>query len=182
MTIKTKIDNILTEINAICDEIPQSKQFGEFIKRGILASGDRAALWDSRLSAAARLTVASGAMNFVSHFLFSEYDIANIATRLNTIVDISLDFAPLQLSEHKAESGVVAPHDWDGPKGGPFKYMVKDYPFMLVRRPLLPGGNWTLLFSNIPVSFGDTANDAAKKSAAFIKLREMIGARMSSLN
>jgi hypothetical protein len=119
-------------------------------------------------------------MDFVSHFLFSKNDISNISTRLNTIVDISLDFAPLQLSEHKAEKGVVAPHDWEGPKGGPFKYIIKDYPFMLVRRPLLPGGNWTLLFSNIPVSFGETAIDAAEKSAAFIKLRETLGVTVPS--
>jgi hypothetical protein len=180
MTIKTKIDKILAEIDAICDEIPESKPFGDFITRGIVASGDRAALWDSRLSSAARLTVASAAMDFVSHFLFSKNDISNISTRLNTIVDISLDFAPLQLSEHKAEKGVVAPHDWEGPKGGPFKYIIKDYPFMLVRRPLLPGGNWTLLFSNIPVSFGETAIDAAEKSAAFIKLRETLGVTVPS--
>lgn len=172
MNIKTKIDNILAEINLVSEEIPGSKEFGDFITRAILASRDRAALWDSRLSTAARLTVASGAMDFVSYFLSKGYDITNILVSLNKIVDYSLDFAPLQLSEHKSERGIVAPQGWEGPVGGPFKYMNKDYPLMLVRRPLLPGGNWTLLFFNIPVSFGETANDAAVKAVSFIKLRE----------
>jgi len=172
MNIKTKIDKILAEIAAISEEIPESKQFGDFLSRAISASADRAALWDSRLSTAARLTVASSAMDYVSYFLSSGGDLTSIAGRLNRLVDQALEFAPLQLPEHKHQDGVGAPDFWNGPEGGPFTYFDKDYPLMLVRRPHLPGGNWTLLYSNIPVSFGATSSEAAAKADALIELRE----------
>lgn len=172
MNIKTKINLILAEIAAISEEIPESKQFGDFLSRAISASADRAALWDSRLSTAARLTVASSAMDFVSYFLSGGGDLTSIAGRLNRLVDQALEFAPLQLPEHKHEDGVDAPDLWNGPEGGPFTYFDKDYPLMLVRRPHLPGGNWTLLYSNIPVSFGPTSSEAAEKADALIELRE----------
>ena len=172
MTIKTKIETILAEISAISQEVPESKQFGDFLSRAISASADRAALWDSRLSTAARLTVASSAMDYVSYFLSSGGDLTSIAGRLNRLVDQALEFSPLQLPEHRHEEGIDAPDLWNGPEGGPFTYLDKDYPLMLVRRPHLPGGNWTLFYSNIPISFGATSSEAAEKADALIELRE----------
>lgn len=181
MNIIIKIENILSEVAAISEEIPEAKAFGDFVSRAINASSDRAALWESRLSTAARLTVASSAMDFVSYLLISGHDYSSVSDRLNRLVDHAIEFAPLQLSKHKREDGVEPPFLWEGEVGGPFVYSDKDYPLRIVQRPHLPGGNWSLMYSNIPISFGSTAQEAADNACAFVELRESASMNSSQM-
>lgn len=182
MNIKPKIEKIQSQIAVISEKLPETKAFGDFVTRAIVASAGRAALWESRLSTAARLTVASSAMDYVSYILSYCDDYSEVTDNLNLLVDYAAEFAPLQLAEHKREDGVEAPFLWTGDEGGPFIYSDNNYPLRIVQRPHLPGGNWSLLYSNIPVSFAETALDAADKACAFIELRESAFAKSRSVD
>lgn len=174
MQVKDTIELIKQEIIEISSERPEFLGLANSSLHAIQASAERADLWESRLSKAARLTVAAGAMDFVSSLLtIDKNDIVSISHKVNKIIDLSCIFSPLEFPNHETSKGVKPPVNWSGPVGGPFRHKVRQNSLIMAQRKSLPGGDWTLFYRNMPVTFGRDTEEVAEKAEKFIWLRSL---------
>lgn len=137
----------------------------------VKASSRRACMGEPRTSTAACLSVAGGAMAPIAAACRIGGAIApEVLTPLMRTVKHSADLVgrsksrPCKSEPHQE----VPPHGWKGKPGGEFKRKSADGEILwIVRRPHIPGGNWSLYYGSLPIGACDTSDDAAMLAVSF---------------
>lgn len=164
------IRNVSDSIERAAEALPALAGPAGFALRTIAASSGRASLQEKRLSASARLSIASAAMSFAAAALASggRHAALHIAPVIRSAV--ALKAGPAR-PEHAEGSDEEAPEGWGGETGGPFVAdAVGGASLSLTRRPHLPGGDWTVHIDGLPLAFGRTAAEAAERGMALAEL------------
>lgn len=165
MDTAKSIQSLVDAIGRVAGMHPECTSAAGFACRAIAASAGRALL-PEKVSASARMSVATSAMSFVAQFLDGNEPVSEAAPVLAGIVREAVGLAPLCVPEHESAVLTAAPPSgWAGPPGGPFVKTSVDGARMTVsRRPLLPGGDWTFFYGGLPASFGETPAAAAARA------------------
>jgi len=163
-------ENIRAILEALADAEASSSHpgIGPLISsamNAVKASSRRACMGEPRTSAAACLSVAGGAMAPIAAACrLGEGIEPGLLEPLVRTVRLSAALVgrskarPCKSEPH--EEGV--PRGWKGKKGGEFKRRSADGETLwIVRRPHIPGGDWSLYYGALPVGACETPEDAS---------------------
>lgn len=169
MNVSESIQSLTDLIGRAGESWPAVSESSICALRAISASSARAQLQEKRLSASARMTVASSAMAFVVQALDPGREHPGLARLLARIAEEARALAPAMEFPHERGSDAACPNGWHGDMGGPFSRHLPDGTILtIVRRRLLPGGEWSVFFGPVPAAFGATVEGAANMALDLI--------------
>ena len=163
MLIKNRISRIIDFISDLSSRRDDLVGLGEITINGIKASEGRAVLNEPRLSVAARYSVCSSSMFFVSVATQNlAYDPA-----VRDLLEEIFALAPMAKPKHIPREEFDAPSGYSGPTKGPFVRKLNKWNLTITRKPNLLDGGWRLHINGIPSVWGHNPEDVADKAKRF---------------
>lgn len=169
MRMNLLIDQLIADIKAVSCADPKYTNMGNQAVSAITASRDRALLPERGLSLAARQSITSAILRFVAAAMDADNPI-KIRGYLTRLFKSAIGFLPPSVPKHEEPSDDIAniPVDWHGGGKGPFSKKFGPLRASIVRRPLLPGGDWTLCVNGIPFFFDTDPVQLALRGEQFL--------------
>lgn len=164
-------ENLIEIIKDAKRNLPELNVEADFALSAIKTSLKRSKLQAKKTSAAAKYTIATAAMRFVSD-IYRAGKIDNNIVKVVTSIIKGVSTLNYDASKnHEATSRPVLPIHWSGKKNGPWKSNInKKYPLTLTYNEHVPDGDWTVCIHGIPCLYGHVANKVIEDTEKLIRV------------
>ena len=151
-------EDLIEIINEAKKSLPALSVEADFALSAIKTSLKRSKLQAKKTAAAAKYTIATAAMRFVSNI----YRTGNMNNEIVEIVrKIIMSISTLNYNaskKHERTERPELPAEWIGKTNGPWKSNIsKKYPLTLTYNEHVPDGDWTVCIFGIPCLYGHVA-------------------------
>lgn len=136
----------------------------------VKASASRALIEKARLGAMARLTVAVSAVSPLNAYLASASRNDTLDESFRDIIRTALAVAPDTVVRHDPTDDGVDIEAWETTEKGYIRRHFKGVGEITVSyNPHMPGGDWTLGLSGIPLLYGTNPSELVEKTADLVE-------------